>query len=103
MIMLRVLTQTEDFKFPKTEKLNWLSTNIIVKAVRVDSFDSSTKGDLNTFTLSSGSELSMRGTIINGGSHAIYIPDNTANASFHFERGYVYSTRGSAKSSSVLF
>lgn len=66
------------------------------KYVRFDSFDSSTKGDLNTFTLSSGSELSMRGTIINGGSHAIYIPDNTANASFHFERGYVYSTRGSA-------
>ena len=66
------------------------------KYVRFDSFDSSAKGDLNTFTLSSGSELSMRGTIINGGSHAIYIPDNTANASFHFERGYVYSTRGSA-------
>lgn len=66
------------------------------KYVRFDSFDSSTKGDLNTFTLSSGSELSMRSTIINGGSHAIYIPDNTANASFHFERGYVYSTRGSA-------
>lgn len=66
------------------------------KYVRFDSFDSSAKGDLNTFTLSSGSELSMRGTIINGGSHAIYIPDNTANASFHFERGHVYSTRGSA-------
>lgn len=66
------------------------------KYVRFDSFDSSAKGDLNTFTLSSGSNLSMRGTVINGGTHAIYIPDNTANASFHCERSHVYSTRGSA-------
>ena len=66
------------------------------KYVRFDSFDSSAKGDLNTFTLSSGSNLSMSGTVINGGTHAIYIPDNTANASFHCERSHVYSTRGSA-------
>ena len=66
------------------------------KYVRFDSFDSSAKGDLNTFTLSSGSNLSMRGTVINGGTHAIYIPDNTANASFHCERSHVYSTRRSA-------
>ena len=59
-------------------------------------FDSSAKSDLNTFSVSSNSKLTLTHTAVRGGSHAIYVPDNAKNSYIFYNRGIIYATRGSA-------
>ena len=64
--------------------------------VSTTTFDSLAKSDLNTFSVSSKSTLKLTNVSINGGSHAIYVPDNAKNAVVDYNRGVIRATRGSA-------
>ena len=59
-------------------------------------FDSSAKSDLNTFSVSSDSGLTLTHVTIKGGCHAIFVPDNAKNSNVYFNRGKVFATIGSA-------
>ena len=59
-------------------------------------FDSSAKADLNTFSVSSNSNLKLNYVSVRGGCHAVCVPDNAKNAAVDYSRGTIYATKGSA-------
>ena len=59
-------------------------------------FDSTAKADLNTFTVNKGSDLTVSYANINGGSHAVLIPDNATGTKVYFNRGVISATKSSA-------
>lgn len=59
-------------------------------------FDSTAKGDLNTFEVSAKSDFTLSYASVNGGNHAVCVPDNADNTTFYFNRGTVSATRSSA-------
>ena len=87
------LNSTGGFHVPERRKVELVLGNSMLNT---GTFDSFAKNDLNTFSVSSYSDLKLTYTSINGGSHAIYVPDNVKNASADFTRGTIRATKGSA-------
>ena len=87
------LNSTGGFQVPERRNVELVLGNNIEST---GTFDSFAKSDLNTFSVSSNSNLKLTHTSINGGSHAIYVPDNAQNAAVDYTRGVIRATKGSA-------
>ncbi len=87
------LNSTGGFQVPERRRVELALGNSMVSTT---TFDSLAKSDLNTFSVSSKSTLKLTNVSINGGSHAIYVPDNAKNAVVDYNRGVIRATRGSA-------
>lgn len=87
------INSTGGFEVPERRKVElYLGTSFF----DTSTFDSSAKRDLNTFTVSKDSQLTVSYTSINGGCHAVYVPDYSNNTTVFFNRGIVSATTGSA-------
>lgn len=81
------------FEIPERRKVELiLGTSIMTTST----FDSTAKRNLNTFTVSDSSNFTLSYASVNGGCHAVYVPDNAKSSTVFFNRGTVSATTGSA-------
>lgn len=81
------------FEVPSYRKVE---LNLGTSVLNNGTFDSTAKADLNTFTVSNNSKLTLSYATVSGGNHAVLVPDNANDTKVFFNRGVINATKSAA-------